>query len=121
MTTIWSFLDWKATWRARDSIRFSQYFFEPEIPQKKLETILMKCSACAGVFGVTAIENEMKIECPHCGKSGLVKMPKRPSGGSPDRLDDARRDRPDRPDRQSTRRGREEEPYVRIIKDIRND
>ena len=118
LTIIWSFLDWKATWRARDQIRFSQYYFEPERnrpPERELDTILMRCSACNEVFGLTSVEDNMHIECPHCGKSGNVKIPpsyRRPPPGPPrgytsdyDRDDD---------DRSGS-------PQVRIIKDIRDD
>ena len=78
LTTLWSFLDWKSTWRARDHIRFEQYYFEsePQKPKKKPEeTILMRCSGCGEMFGVTNVSEEMRIECPHCKKSGVVKIP----------------------------------------------
>jgi DNA-directed RNA polymerase subunit RPC12/RpoP len=123
MTTLWSFLDWKATWRARDAIRFQQYFMETESPRRKeIDTILMKCSACQGVFGVTAADNEMNIECPHCGKVGYMKLPsthktkKRPGRGGAD-SDDIGDDRTytldDDDDSGSS-------PRVRIIKDIKD-
>lgn len=123
MTTIWSFLDWKATWRARDQIRFQQYYLEPEMdrqPKKELDTILMKCSACHEVFGLTSVENDMHIECPHCNKVGFVKVPqsyeRRPAGRPPKR--ETARDRPRmQDDFDSESRGG---PQVRIIKDIRD-
>ena len=121
MTVVWSFLDWKATWRARDQIRFNQYFFEPDEPAPRtMETILMRCSGCHEVFGVTAVENQMNIECPHCGRAGLVKLPdsflkKSPTPAGPTGARAAPRDYTARGDFDST-----EGPQVRIIKDIRD-
>jgi len=121
MTIVWSFLDWKATWKARDQIRFQQYYFEPDEPSPRtMETILMKCSGCTEVFGVTAVEDQMNIECPHCGRSGMVKLPESflksrtvdrgavaPGGGT---VTSRRRADYDTSDG----------PQVRIIKDIRD-
>jgi phage FluMu protein Com len=121
MTTIWSFLDWKATWKARDNVRLSQYYFEPEsITPRNVETILMRCSACHEMFGVTAVEDNMKIECPHCRKVGRIKLPSKKSGKSAVdtkmhgriKYDDAGRRHSD----DDTGKG----PKVRIIKDIRD-
>lgn len=120
LTTIWSFIDWKATWRARDNIRFEQYFVEPERPRRhELETVLMKCSACNGTFGVTSVENEMTIECPHCNKVGLMKVPssdrRRPSRNRNSREIYFDIDRSYTDDDES-----DGAPKVRIIKDIRD-
>lgn len=120
MTTLWSFLDWKATWKARDNIRFQQYFFETDNSRTAIsETLLMRCSACNEMFGVTGVENEMTIECPHCNKTGMVKLPpasKRGDFGKPR----APEYRPGPAPDSGEGTGDSSELQVRIIKSIRN-
>ena len=115
LTVLWSFLDWKSTWKARDHIRFEQYYFEPErTPKKRNDTILMRCSGCQEMFGITGVEHEMRIECPSCHKSGTVKLPpSRREASEPGRelLDDHIE-----PDGDTS-----DSPRVRIIKTIRDD
>jgi DNA-directed RNA polymerase subunit RPC12/RpoP len=121
MTVVWSFLDWKATWRARDQIRFNQYFFEPDEPAPRtMETILMRCSGCHEVFGVTAVENQMNIECPHCGRSGMVKLPDSFLKKSPQYAAGSPGSAPARDYSPGEDFDSSDGPQVRIIKDIRD-
>ncbi|UCH88246.1 MAG: hypothetical protein JSV49_08245 [Thermoplasmata archaeon] len=121
LTTLWSFLDWKSTWKAREQIRFQDYYYEVEAPPRRdVETILMKCSACKEVFGVTAVEDEMNIECPNCNKKGSIKVPPSYRRRSRDTPSWGREDEIDFPGHHEDDYSRGKSPKVRIIKDIRD-
>ena len=70
----------------------------------------LRCSGCSEIFGVTALENEMDIECPHCGKGGLVKLPPSKTRHTGSRVSGDKNFEGDGTDG----------PQVRIIKDIRD-
>jgi DNA-directed RNA polymerase subunit RPC12/RpoP len=47
---------------------------QPEQQQPLKKKISVRCSECKNVFTVEKGEFETKIECPHCGRKGVIKQ-----------------------------------------------
>jgi DNA-directed RNA polymerase subunit RPC12/RpoP len=47
---------------------------QPEQQQPLEKKISVRCSECKNVFTVEKGEFETKIECPHCGRNGVIKQ-----------------------------------------------